>query len=56
MSIDKTYLVAGGDMRQLYLAKTLAKQGNRVYIACFEEASELSPTGRGEGGFGSTGK
>lgn len=42
MSIDKTYLVAGGDMRQLYLAKTLAKQGNRVYIACFEEASELS--------------
>lgn len=39
--IDKIYLVAGGDLRQLYLAKALARQGNKVYITCFDEASEL---------------
>ncbi len=41
MIIDKTYLVAGGDLRQLYLAKALAHRGNKVYIACFDEAFEL---------------
>ncbi len=41
MIIDKTYLVAGGDLRQLYLAKALARQGNKVYIMCFDEAYEL---------------
>ncbi len=41
MIIDKTYLVAGGDLRQLYLAKALARQGNKVYIVCFDEAFEL---------------
>lgn len=41
MIIDKTYLVAGGDLRQLYLAKALAHRGSRVYITCFDEAFEL---------------
>lgn len=41
MIIDKTYLVAGGDLRQLYLAKALARQGNKVYITRFDEAFEL---------------
>lgn len=41
MKIDKTYLVAGGDLRQLYLAKALARQGNKVYITCFDKAFEL---------------
>lgn len=41
MKIDKTYLVAGGDLRQLYLAKALARQGSKVYILCFDEAFEL---------------
>ncbi len=41
MIIDKTYLIAGGDLRQLYLAKALAQKGNKVYITCFDEAYEL---------------
>lgn len=41
MIIDKNYLIAGGDLRQLYLAKALARQGNKVYITCFDEAFEL---------------
>ncbi len=41
MIIDKTYLVAGGDLRQLYLAKALAHRGSRVYITRFDEAFEL---------------
>lgn len=34
------YLIAGGDLRQLYLARSLARD-NKVYAICFDEACEL---------------
>ena len=34
------YLIAGGDLRQLYLARSLARE-NKVYAICFDEACEI---------------
>lgn len=46
-----------GEDRRIYNGDRIAQIIITPYIhADFEEASELSPTGRGEGGFGSTGK
>lgn len=46
-----------GEDRRVYNGDRIAQIIITPYIhADFEEASELSPTGRGEGGFGSTGK
>ncbi len=46
-----------GEDRRIYNGDRIAQIIITPYIhADFEEVSELSPTGRGEGGFGSTGK
>ena len=46
-----------GEDRRVYNGDRIAQIIIAPYVhADFEEASELSPTGRGEGGFGSTGK
>ena len=41
MKIDRIFFIAGGDLRQLYLAKVLADHGNKVYITGFDGAFEL---------------
>ena len=46
-----------GEDRRIYNGDRIAQMIITPYIhADFEEVSELSPTARGEGGFGSTGK
>lgn len=41
--MDKSFLIVGGDMRQLYLAERLAKN-NKVYAMCFDN-SKVIPKG-----------
>lgn len=37
MSLTSTFGIVGGDQRQLYLAKSIAKDGYPVYISCLEQ-------------------
>ena len=45
MSLTSTFGIVGGDQRQLYLAKSIARDGYPVYISCLEKgegAGELN--------------
>ena len=42
MDTTKSFLVAGGDLRQVYLAEKLASKGNEVYAIGFDENISFS--------------
>lgn len=42
MDTTKSFLVAGGDLRQVYLAEKLASKGNKVYAIGFDENISFS--------------
>lgn len=41
MSLHSTFGIVGGDARQVYLARSLAKDGYPVYVSCLEQAEKL---------------